>query len=184
MRIVKVDLANLSSTSLDLGFAGEVDHTKVEINCASFFANYPDATASMVAKPPVGDLYPVTLTKSNCSLIWAVSESDISYAGSGQFQITFTDSGEVIKTALGNYSVKPSLNATGDPPTPLEDWLEEAQEALDDFEQDVSDAEAWAAGTRGGVAVESTDPAYHNNAKYWADHLNISVSGTTLILNA
>ena len=31
------------------------------------------------------------------------------------------------------------------------------------------DAEAWAKGTRNGVDVESTDPAYHNNAKYYAD---------------
>lgn len=30
------------------------------------------------------------------------------------------------------------------------------------------DSEAWANGTRGGAAVPSTDPAYHNNAKYWA----------------
>ena len=31
------------------------------------------------------------------------------------------------------------------------------------------DAEAWAAGTRGGDPVPSGDPQYENNAKYWAD---------------
>lgn len=31
------------------------------------------------------------------------------------------------------------------------------------------DAEAWAKGTRNGTDVGSTDPAYHNNAKYYAD---------------
>ena len=31
------------------------------------------------------------------------------------------------------------------------------------------DAEAWAKGTKGGTPVESTDPAYHNNAKYYAE---------------
>ena len=31
------------------------------------------------------------------------------------------------------------------------------------------DAEAWAVGTRGGTPVPSTDPAYHNNSKYWSD---------------
>ena len=31
------------------------------------------------------------------------------------------------------------------------------------------DAEAWAVGTRNGVPVDSLDPAYHNNAKYYAD---------------
>ena len=30
-------------------------------------------------------------------------------------------------------------------------------------------AESWAKGTRGGTAVPDTDPAYHDNAKYYAD---------------
>lgn len=32
------------------------------------------------------------------------------------------------------------------------------------------EAEAWAVGTRNGVAVTAGDPAYHNNAKYYADN--------------
>ena len=31
-----------------------------------------------------------------------------------------------------------------------------------------SNSEAWAVGKRGGIDVESTDPAYHNNAQYYA----------------
>jgi hypothetical protein len=31
------------------------------------------------------------------------------------------------------------------------------------------DAEAWSVGTRNNVPVPSTDPAYHNNAKFWAE---------------
>lgn len=34
--------------------------------------------------------------------------------------------------------------------------------------QDASDAEAYAIGKRDGTDVPSTDPAYHNNAKYWS----------------
>lgn len=37
------------------------------------------------------------------------------------------------------------------------------------------DAEAWAKGTRNGVDVESTDPAYHNNAKYYADQASAAL---------
>ena len=44
-------------------------------------------------------------------------------------------------------------------------------------------AEAWAVGQRGGVDVPSTDPAYHNNAKYYAQMASgASVEGTTLVL--
>lgn len=38
-------------------------------------------------------------------------------------------------------------------------------------------AEAWAVGQRNGVDVPNTDPAYHNNAKYWAGHTTSSISG-------
>lgn len=31
------------------------------------------------------------------------------------------------------------------------------------------DSEAWAVGERSGIAVDSTDPAYRNSAKYWAE---------------
>lgn len=31
------------------------------------------------------------------------------------------------------------------------------------------DSEAWAKGTRGGTPVSSSDPAYHNNSKYYAE---------------
>ena len=36
-------------------------------------------------------------------------------------------------------------------------------------EDSAEDAEAWAVGQRNGVDVPSTDPAYHNNAKYYKD---------------
>ena len=40
-------------------------------------------------------------------------------------------------------------------------------------DQYVSDAEAYSIGTRGGIPVEEGDPAYHNNAKYYADQLSV-----------
>ena len=185
MNVIRVNLNQISSTTFDLGFVGEKNHTKVIIVCTSLFRKYPDAVCTMVASPPVGELYPVEVEKDGNTVVWEVSESDISHAGSGEYQLTFTDgegdTAEVIKTVYGAYSVKESLEATGEPPTPFESWLAEAREALASFQQDVSDAEAWAVGTRGGVDVESTDPTYHNNAKYYG--LNVHVDGTKLIIS-
>ena len=48
-----------------------------------------------------------------------------------------------------------------------------AQQAATSAQQadtSAGDSEAYAIGTRDGVAVASTDPAYNNNAKYWAEH--------------
>ena len=39
------------------------------------------------------------------------------------------------------------------------------------------DAESWADGERSGTPVPSSDPAYHNNAKYWALQAAGTVSG-------
>lgn len=46
--------------------------------------------------------------------------------------------------------------------------VERAEAAASSAIEDELEAEAWAVGTRDGVPVSSTDPAYHNNAKYWA----------------
>ena len=43
------------------------------------------------------------------------------------------------------------------------------QTALAQAQADVLDAEAWAKGTRNGTEVQSTDPTYHNNAKYYSE---------------
>nr|DAI28337.1 MAG TPA: tail protein [Caudoviricetes sp.] len=44
-----------------------------------------------------------------------------------------------------------------------------AEAAKGAAEDSAEDAEAWAVGQRNGVDVPSTDPAYHNNAKYYKD---------------
>ena len=44
-----------------------------------------------------------------------------------------------------------------------------AEAAKSAAEDSAEDAEAWAVGQRNGVDVPSTDPAYHNNAKYYKD---------------
>lgn len=52
----------------------------------------------------------------------------------------------------------------------LADITEAKNDAIDDIEAAATDAEAWATGTRDGVPVPSTDPAYQNNAKYYSDN--------------
>jgi len=42
-------------------------------------------------------------------------------------------------------------------------------------ENSAEDAEAWAVGQRNGSDVPSTDPTYHNNAKYWSQKANPTV---------
>lgn len=51
-----------------------------------------------------------------------------------------------------------------------------AEAAAGSIGDEVEQAEAWAAGTRDGQPVPSTDPAYHNNAAYYAGQAGTSAT--------
>ena len=52
----------------------------------------------------------------------------------------------------------------------LSESIQQALQYSQISQSSAKDAEAWAVGQRGGVDVPSTDPAYNNNAKYWAQN--------------
>lgn len=93
---------------------------------------------------------------------------------------TFTDSSVIDFTvttdASGNKTVTAdivngSIDGTKLVPNYLADCASAktlAETAASDADDSSEDAEAWAVGERDGVPVPSTDPTYHNNAKYWA----------------
>lgn len=157
MRVERVNLDELSGKLLDLGFVGEQNHTKIIITCAMMFKNYPDAVATMVATPPVGDTYPVQLTRDGNTLEWNVSTSDLAYAGSGSYQLTFTEDEEIIKVEYGSYFVKASMTSTGEPPVPLDDWMQEATATLEALEEISASASTLAAGSSATAQITTVE---------------------------
>ena len=68
-------------------------------------------------------------------------------------------------------------NAIAEMNLAMKEWHDEV---VEDTEDKVEDAEAWAQGTRGGTPVSSTDPAYQHNAKYYAENIvdnTLSIAG-------
>lgn len=68
-------------------------------------------------------------------------------------------------------------NAIAEMNLAMEEWHDEV---VEDTEDKVEDAEAWAQGTRGGTPVPSTDPTYQHNAKYYAENIvdnTLSIAG-------
>ena len=64
----------------------------------------------------------------------------------------------------------------------LSESIQQALQYSQISQSSAKDAEAWAVGQRGGVDVPSTDPAYNNNAKYWAQNaetINLASSRVT-----
>lgn len=180
---IQISTDAISSTVLPIGFQGENNRLQIIIYWSTLYTKHPNAVANMVVRSPSGELYPKIITQTGNKVVWVVTSGDTAHQGYGEYQLIFSENSEVIKTYIGSFSVAPSIVGYGEPPDPLDDWLQDAQQALQDFDQDVTNAEAWAVGTRNGIPVGTSDPTYHNNAKYWGDHLNIHVDGNTLVIN-
>lgn len=100
---------------------------------------------------------------------------------------TFTDSGRIDFTVTtdssGNKTVTADIVDGSITGSKLEtNYLANCQaaEALavaaqGNAETAAQGSEAWAVGTKNGVPVPSTDPTYHNNAKYWSEQANPTV---------
>ena len=102
---------------------------------------------------------------------------------------TFSDSSKIDFTtttdASGNKTVTASIVAGSITGTDLEpNYLANCQSSAQSASNSATsssnsakDSEAWAVGTRGGTPVPSTDPAYNNNSKYWAEHVPSTLEG-------
>lgn len=87
-------------------------------------------------------------------------------AGSVECELRFSDGSDDIGTLNFTLLVEESpINSDTDiSDTEIPVIIELATEQMEN-------AEAWAVGERNGVPVGPTDPTYHNNAKYYAEHV-------------
>ena len=130
---------------------------------------------------------PVSFSMSAQGVITMTTEDGTTYTadvGSLIKTYTFTDSSQIDFTVTtdqsGNKTVTASIVAGSITGTELEpNYLANCQNAANaasgsatSADTSSKDAEAWAVGQRGGVDVPSTDPAYHNNSKYWSEQAN------------
>lgn len=84
---------------------------------------------------------------------------------------TANTSAQQAKTAAedASNSASTSAQSASNSATDANNAKGQAQSAADDAAADAEDAEAWAVGERNGQPVSPSDPAYHNNAKYYKD---------------
>ena len=137
---------------------------------------------------------PVSFSMSPQGVITMTTDDGTQYTadvGSLIKTYTFSDSTEIDFTvttdASGNKTVTAALKDGSIVGSKLEpNYLANCQSAANSAsasktaaEGSAEDAEAWAVGERDGIPVQSTDPAYNNNAKYWAQHTTSSFAGLT-----
>lgn len=138
---------------------------------------------------------PVSFSMSAQGVITMTTDDGTQYTadvGSLIKTYTFTDSTEIDFTvttdASGNKTVTAALKDGSIVGTKLEpNYLANCQSAANSAsasktaaEGSAEDSEAWAVGQRDGTDVPSTDPTYHNNAKWYAEHgATSSLAGLT-----
>ena len=137
---------------------------------------------------------PVSFSMSPQGVITMTTEDGTQYTtdvGALIKTYTFTDSTEIDFTVTtdqsGNKTITAAIKDGSIVGSKLEpNYLANCQSAANSAsasktaaEGSAEDAEAWAVGTRDGAPVPSTDPAYNNNSKYWAEHTTSSFAGLT-----
>lgn len=134
MRSVTVRLEDLRTMILNLGFVGENEHRMFRFDCKKMFGEYPSASVSLTVQPPAGDCYPAVVERDGDLVSWTVTDSDLIEDGSGELQLTFMVGDVKAKTCIARTKVERSLGAPGQIPTPIENWIEQAEEIISDAE--------------------------------------------------
>lgn len=138
MRDIILSLDRFGDQALLLGRVGENRATRVLIDIKSILSQYPDAIASITAKPPGRAEYPAAVKQEDGILTWEITRADIGdKTGRGQAQITIQDAdGTVIKTAIACTRIGESLgDATAPAPDPVETWIDKATGTLAEVER-------------------------------------------------
>ena len=163
MRSVSVRLADLNKMTIPIGFVGENLHTQVRIDCVKLFEDYPNAVPELTVNPPMGDTYPAVVTRDGDYVIWEVEDSDLTVNGNGEIQLSFFADEVIAKSYISRIRIDKSLIPTGDVPTPIENWIDEANEKLAEVEKwnDVT-AEATTLEPRESATAEITEENGHN----------------------
>ena len=166
--------------SIDIGYTGEIDFRTVQIDMSAWVDKVPGGTPTLMhIRPGEYNPYPVEITYANNVITWSVSDEDLgTREGTGLLQVWFgvQDEAQVMRQ-LGMSVVVPtiihmSIAGEGRNSSTVQiPWLKEVMELKNIILGYDYEAESWANGKRGGVDVENTDPAYHNNAKYYKEQV-------------
>ena len=139
MRTISYKIGDLERVVIGIGYVGENEHTKVQIDCTDVFDQYPNAQAGMVIKPPAGDPYPKAVLIEGNTVVWEVTDSDLATEGSGEMQLNFTENNVIVKSCVSKIRITRSIVGNGPAPEPLQDWLTQAVETLEEADHAIEE---------------------------------------------
>ena len=193
-------------TRLYLGIQGENEAKTITIDVAPWLVAHPGGSVTIWHKRNGDDVPSATgavFDDEAGTISWTPTSTDTYVSGEGEAEIRLTEGNIIKKSRTVKTGVSPAVTGAG---VPLgSDWQSYINEvdrirsaavtAKQASEAAALDSEAYAIGTRGGEPVESDDPTYQNNSKYYEglaaqyaaeaenardDVLGMSVSATQL----
>lgn len=174
---------------IHIGRAGENLATTVTFDVSDWIREFTNAgTFTLFVQQGGGEYYPQDLKESSASQLtnnvveWEVTNANTATVGLGKCELVYAISQVIVKSVIYDIVVTNSLDieAAGEIPSPIESWLNEVSHMTDEIAHAADyaeDAERWAKGTVNGTDVPTTDPGYHNNAKYYSEQAASSASG-------
>lgn len=140
MRIITKSLEDFGTGTITIGYAGENEHTQVDLDCSSVFSQYPEAIPALTVHPHIGDAYPAIAVRDGDHILWDILDSDLISSGVGEAQLTFTQNNIVCKSCIGMIRIDRSIDPTEETPTPVENWMVQANTALNGIPQTINTA--------------------------------------------
>lgn len=148
--------------SICIGRQGENKVVTVQFDVSGWQEMYGSGSFSLLHQRSADmSAYPCAITSDTNTVSWVITSTDVFYVGNGRAQLLYVVDDKVAKSVVFTTNTLQSLNA-GDVPEPEPEWITDVVNAG-------LDAEAYAVGTRNGNPVDEEDPAYNNNAKYYAE---------------
>lgn len=128
-------------TRLALGRQGENGVTNIKIDVSDWLEKWPDGAFS-IAHMPYGATMPYVPTNTYMDgpvLVWPVTSSDTAVPGLGRVEVRCTVGDVLKKSAVADGAVEKGIpNATGDVPTPLQDWVNRIDSTIKNVEQSLA----------------------------------------------
>ena len=161
MRTVTYRLDDLKDVVIHIGRAGENLATRVRIDAGKVFAEYPAAVLTMKVINPAGTVYGREVSRDGDLVIWDVTDGDLAAEGQGEMQLTFTEGSVIVKSADARTEVCRSIVGGTTPPDPVQDWIDRAEEVLEEVEDAFPEG-----GTTGQVLAKKSNADFDTE---WVD---------------
>ena len=134
---------------IKLGRKGEYNARRIALDLSAWQTRYGDnGTVQLLYQRP-GDAtpYPVTLTREDHLALWTVAAADTANSGSsGRAELRYYIGDALVKSAISQVVVEPSLGEPGDAPDEeQQSWLDQAVQAGSTAQSSAADAASHAA---------------------------------------